>query len=118
MAKKKTDGGETVNAPAPTTGKRGGPRGPRGIKLILPSDLQRQLDGLPDLYPSLKKSAAQEAFLAHLWQSGAFADALNALVNELEDARTAKVNALRGVVPEISPAPDQDYAALDDETAQ
>lgn len=123
MARKKTTEGGEVSAPTPTTSKRGGARGPRGIKLALPTDLQKQLDGLPGLYPDLKKADVQARFLDYLWPSlnDAYSGALNDLVNELENDRTAKVNALRGITPlahEASMAPDESYAPIDDETAQ
>jgi len=107
----------TVTAPAPAPG-RGGPRGPRGIKLALPAGIQKQLDALPRLYPDLKKGLAQERFLALLSPSldAAFTAAFDQLVNDLEAERTAAINALRGVTQQILPMPDsaEMYAALED----
>jgi hypothetical protein len=103
--------------PKTTAAKK--PRGPRGVKLALPTAIQEQLNALPELYPSLKKGLAQDRFLALLSPSldAAYQSAFDQLVNDLETERTAKVNALRGVTFNNEVAGDP-YVALDDETAQ
>jgi hypothetical protein len=115
------DGNAPSSSSAKTSAKK--PRGPRGVKLALPPAIQKQLSDLPDLYPKLKQSDVQGRFMDLLSPSldSAYQSAFDQLVNDLESERTAKVQALRGIVPPANVAPDYDdpnYVALDDATAQ
>lgn len=125
MAKKSSAPSSNVSAGAEAAAKPvKKPRGPRGIKLALPTGIQKQLSDLPDLYPKLKPSDVQGRFLALLSPSldAAYQSSFEQLVSDLEAERTSRLQAIRNLPqPPANGAPDyadEDYRALDDDSAQ
>ncbi len=122
MAKKNPAATGDVMPPAKTTAKK--PRGPRGIKLVVPPEVEQKLGTLSELHANLKRTDLQTRFLSLAGPRVVVAldSSLVELAELLESERTARVNAVMGIVaPTANVAPDLDdpnYVPLDDETAQ
>ena len=99
------------------------PRGPRGIKLVVPPEVEQKLGTLTDLHANLKRTDLQARFLSLAGPRVVVAldSSLVELAELLESERTARVNAVMGIVPLANVTPDYadpNYVALDNETAQ